>query len=172
METKIPFYNLVNIFLLGLLFITGLAYITAPRWVVHVEHYEILFQLANQWTFLLSLIAIGVIYEIGVIINRISSIIVENICERWGLIHKKEENYAAFNVAKKEYPFLYTLSREYGFSRGNLTLWLILAIISVCYKDWGFGLVSLLLSVLFLFSMRKFSSKIQSIIKDYIHEKQ
>lgn len=171
METRIPFYNLINIFLLGLLFIVSLAYVFFPTWSVRILHYEHLLQLAGQWQFFLSLVAIGIIYETGVIINRFSSIVVEYICEKWQWIPKKEKNYAAFNLAKKDFPFLYTLSREYGFSRGNLTLWLILSLLFFLNRCWVKGTCAFLLSVLFFFSMRKFSLKIQSIIKDYIHEK-
>lgn len=171
METKIPFYNLINIFLLGVLFTTGLAYVSFSEWSIRLVNYDHLLQMANQWQFILSLVVIGIIYEVGVIINRISSIIVEPLCEKWGWIPKKEDNYALFDLAREDHPFLYTLSREYGFSRGNLTLWLILLLLFWGSKHWIEGAIALLLSILFFFSMRKFSFKIQNLLKDYINEK-
>ncbi len=166
METKIPFYNLINIFLLGLLFLASMLYITFPSWIKIIAYHELLV----QWQFLFSVLLFGVIYEVGVIINRFSSVVIENVCEKIGLISEISKNYTAFNSAKKDNPFLATLSREYAFSRGNFTLWILLAIIFFCNKYCLEGICSLLLSTLFFFSMRKFDSKIQNILKDYSHE--
>ncbi|MDR3306567.1 MAG: hypothetical protein LBS61_02705 [Endomicrobium sp.] len=134
-------------------------------------------QAANDFISLFSLMAIGVIYMIGLIINRVSSIIIEDFLIKWKPLD--ERDYGDFNNARKENPFLYTLSREYALSRGNLALWLIITVISIISlitnTKTSFSFCQILLFIMlssfvtyvFFRSMRKFSQKINVIVKNF-----
>lgn len=171
MDTKIPFYNLINIFLLGVVFVSGVIYLFYPLICSYsMNNVQFIKKLIND-SFLFSLCIACNIYTVGIVVNRFSSIVIEFLFEKFKLIPKTETRYACFNEARKTNPFLYTLSREYAFSRGHTALWLILTILSLCRQYWGISLAFLLLTILFSFSMRKFSYKIYNVIENYKNEK-
>lgn len=102
-----------------------------------------------------------VIYEIGLIINRIGSLLIENILI--GIKVMPHSDYRRFNEAKSQFPILDVLSREYAASRTQLTLFLILSILSFIAKECMFLIIYALLSLLFFCSMIKFSIKINQL---------
>lgn len=106
----------------------------------------------------------ALIYEIGFIINRIGSVIIENILLSLKLI-PFDNDYKKFNERKKEYPIMEILSREYALSRNSFTLFLLLAIISLIKFNWVLFGLFLAISVLFFFSIRKHSLKIVKLME-------
>jgi hypothetical protein len=167
METKIPFYNLVNMFLIGIVFVVFCSFILYGQLIDIVETYLYLLKFAKEFTMLFSLAAIGFIYMIGLIINRFSSVVIEKILILFRFIQNIEKDYKDFNNCRKENPFLYTLSREYNLSRVSFTLWLLLTILSISFCHCILAIISLGISAIFIFSMKKFSGKIHNIIIDF-----
>ena len=106
----------------------------------------------------------ALIYEIGFIINRIGSVIVESFLVRAKLIPFNND-YKRFNDRKKEYPILEILSREYALSRNTFTLFLILTLISLKQFNWLHFVILLAICTLFFFSMRKHSAKIVKLME-------
>jgi hypothetical protein len=93
----------------------------------------------------------------GLIINRFSSVFIEKVLIKLGLIQDYEKNYKDFNICRKENPFLYTLSREYALSRGNFALWILLTLLCLFSGHWLPMLISCIIVIVFLLSMRKHS---------------
>lgn len=171
METKIPFYNITNIFLLGILVTASIFYIYSTDILSFILYYngrEIHISTFEQT--LLLLFSLGIIYEIGLIVNRISSIALEFLLKKINMIPCFDKSYYVFNKAKKEYPILATLSREYAVSRGHVCVWFLLSILFGIHHYWIICFASLILTILFFCSMRKFSLKIAMITGDYQNE--
>jgi hypothetical protein len=169
MDVKIPFYNLVNMLLIGMVFIIG--WFTIDMWLISeifgfIQFYEIPSSLALCILFPVS-------YQIGLIINRFGSLMEDILktevpLKNRGWISRHIQftwrSYELYQKAEKIDPFIKTLSREYALSRNSLTLFLLLAVVAFTCCKIDVGITMVILSMLFYFSMRKHSGKIISRI--------
>lgn len=171
MEFKIPFYNLVNMFLIGFIFILGFFFLNPDLLkiiLLNIKFYDIS-------SSLILLVLLPLSYEIGLIINRLGSLL-ENILKTENKYTERNmisrifqftwRKYELYQKTEKIDPFVTVLSREYALSRNSLTLFFLLFFVSVYNKDLSFTITTFLLSLLFYFSMRKHARKIVSRI-DY-----
>jgi hypothetical protein len=162
LEDKIPFYNIVNMFLIGFVFVGFLMLIfmkeAYPQILkINISINNVVFQT------ILTVIFFAMIYEIGFILNRISSIIIEGILRHLKLVPYNKD-YKKFNDRKRDYPIMEVLSREYALSRTSLTVFSILTIISIIKLNWKLTVIFLLVSLLFFFSTKKHASKIVELM--------
>ena len=88
MNEKIPFYNIVNMFFVGCVFIIFLTpfFIDAIDLDIVKEYSTIL----SDWTTIISVVAIIAMFEIGFIINRLGSIIVEPLYKVVGFFRQEK----------------------------------------------------------------------------------
>ena len=75
MEIKIPFYNILNMFLTGLVFIGGCV-IIFPEYTLTVLNNEIIKNLGTGPEIIITVCAFAAAYEVGLIINRVGSVII------------------------------------------------------------------------------------------------
>lgn len=162
MDSKIPFYNILNMLLVGLVFVGCICFIL-PNEVMNLSNEYGKYLNRINLDIIIATIFFGIIYEIGFIITRVSSLILEELFIKFRLI-PFEKDYSKYNKARKENPFLNTLSREYALARNSCTMFLILALISVIVTKYIFALILFSISILFFFSVKKHSGKIVSII--------
>lgn len=164
MEIKVPFYNIVNMLLTGLVFWGGIVLIFPQKAFQFLsgEFYENL-KTGPEFIFIICLLAVT--YETGLVINRVGSVIIEPILKKAKLIHFNDD-YALFNQAKKEHPIMSTLSREFALSRTSFTLFLLLAFIAIFNKLCILFLSCITISFVFYLSCKKHSSKIVELMKD------
>lgn len=163
MENKIPFYNMVNMLLTGFIF-TGCCLFIYLNVFINIVNSFILPQINFALESIITFSFFAIIYEIGYIINRIGSILIEPILKKTKLI-PFDDDYKRFNDCKEQYPILNILSREYALSRTSLTLFLIVAILALLQSQWMLTLIFLLIGVLFGYSCRKYARKIVDIMK-------
>ncbi len=179
MNIQVPFYNVLNVFLLGIIFICG---ISGILWESEPEIFRqiITLEIPKSWGYIIAILVIGFIYEIGYIVNRIGSLFIEPILQR----NIPFKNYKGFNQLKEKNPILEVLSREYALCRGHIALWSILLIIYLLHKliiivlsqkflcKWivlPFAMIGII--VIFCLSMKKYAQKIQQLVNDEdIHE--
>ena len=168
MEVKIPFYNILNMFLTGLVFVGGYAMID-PDFAVDILSSDMLKTVGSIPEILMVVGVFAAAYEIGLIINRIGSVIVGEILIRMKLI-SYDNDYLRYNVQKKKFPIMSTLSREYALSRTGVTLFIILTGLAVyrarMFLVWIFGFIV----VVYFLSLKKYSEKIIVLMKDYSDE--
>lgn len=165
METKIPFYNILNMFLTGFIFIGCCILIYNGLFInllFSIDFSKI--AIPSGLEIIITISFFGTIYEVGYIINRIGSILIEPIFKKVKIIFFND-NYKKFNDCKKDYPILNTLSREYALSRTTFTLFLISTILSIFQKEWKLLVVFILICLIFALSCRKHSKKIINIMK-------
>ena len=164
METKIPFYNLLNMFLTGLIF-TGCCIVLFNSQVftfIESDFFKSIKEINFGLETIITISFCGVIYGIGLVINRTGSLL-ENLLDLVNAI-PFDNNYKKFNERKKQFPIMDILSREYALSRTSMTLFLLLTIISSIQCKWVFSIVVFALMVVFYFSMRKFAGKIVKLM--------
>ena len=77
MNTTIPFYDIANRFLLGFLFVAGMFIIHAYGILVFISELMQKFKIPAGAETIITICFVAAIYEIGVILNRISSVATE-----------------------------------------------------------------------------------------------
>lgn len=161
MNVNISTYDFLNKFSLGLVFVAVLflSYINnIARWVEGIEF------LNNNavFTTVISFMAMALVYEVGIIINRLGSLL-ESFLRLTRLIPFNND-YKKFNISKKNYTVVGILSREYALSRNSIVLFLLIAIIIFVRFCW-YGLIPLGIMFLFYFSCRKYAKRICELME-------
>ena len=103
-------------------------------------------------------------YEIGLILNRAGSVIIEPVLIKTKFL-RFSENYSLYAEASKKTPMLNTISREYALSRTSIVEFLVLAIWSTCIGKWLLSVCYLTVAIVFLFSCKKHSAKIATVVE-------
>lgn len=164
MEIKIPFYNILNMFLTGLVFLGGCV-IIFPKYTLTVLNNEIIKNLGTGPEIIIAVCAFAAAYEVGLIINRAGSVIIEPPLKYRKLI-PFNDNYVLFNEKKKQYPIMDTLSREYALSRTGIALFLALLTLASIAREWTIAIACAVITIVYYLSCRKHSSKIVELMED------
>ena len=162
MEIKIPFYNIVNMLLTGLVFVGGLI-IIFPQYAIQLIQSDFYEKLKTGPEVILTICIFAIAYEIGLIINRIGSVIIEPFLKKFKLIPFNDD-YTLFNDKKKDYPILGTLSREFALSRTSIALFLMLSVVSILNKCCVIFISCFFITIVFYLSCKKHSSKIVELM--------
>ena len=163
MEIKIPIYNILNMFLTGLVFIGGCV-IIFPETAIAVMNSVFIESMGTGPEIVVTVCTFAIAYEVGLIINRAGSVILEEFLKCTKLVPFNDD-YVLFNQKKKEYPIMNTLSREYALSRTGIVLFLFLLILSVSNGKWPFAVVFALITGIYFLSCRKHAGKIVELMQ-------
>lgn len=163
MEIKVPFYNILNMFLTGLVFIGG-CLVIFQDFTVALFSNDIIENISAGPEIVITVCIFAVAYEVGLIINRIGSVIIEPFLKFIKLI-PFNDNYALFNQKKKEYSIMRILSREYALSRTGIVLFLLLLILSFIEKKFFLTVIFTVITFIYLFSCRKHAGKIVELMQ-------
>lgn len=164
MEIKIPFYNIINMFLTGLVFMGG-CIMVYPNFAANMLTSDIAINIGSSPEIILIVCFFAAAYEVGLIINRIGSVVIEPILRKTKAI-PFDDDYVKFNKKKKEYPIMSTLSREYVLSRTGIALFGILTAIAGCGGQLFFASGFVTTAVVYFFSGRKQAKKIVDLMCD------
>ena len=161
MEIKISTYDFFNKFILGLV-LTGVVILAYSDRINHsLDFYQ---DIKDNKVVLavLSISALALVYEVGIIINRFGSLL-EDFLRITHLIPFNKD-YKRFNDKKKEYQIMTVLSREYALSRNSIVLFLLISIVVFIRFSW-YGLIPLAIMFVFYYSCWKYSKKIVDLMK-------
>lgn len=161
MEIKISTYDFFNKFILGLVFTGVVIFAYRQDLTSAIE----VFQAIKENTIVItvfSISALALVYEIGIIINRLGSIL-EDLLRKTHIIPFIDD-YKRFNEKKKEFPIMNVLSREYALSRNSVVLFLLISILTFIRFGW-FGLIPLSIMLMFYYSCWKYAKKIVDLVK-------
>lgn len=161
MEIKISTYDFFNKFILGLVFTGVVIFAYRQDLTSSIE----VFQAIKENTIVItvfSISALAIVYEIGIIINRLGSIL-EDLLRKTHIIPFIDD-YKRFNEKKKEFPIMNVLSREYALSRNSVVLFLLISILTFIRFGW-FGLIPLAIMLMFYYSCWKYAKKIVDLVK-------
>ncbi|MDR0920366.1 MAG: hypothetical protein LBM93_14165 [Oscillospiraceae bacterium] len=165
MEIKVPFYNIINIFLPGLVLLGAVVLLFLDKVKVLVQEITDIGSAGLEVLVTVSLFAIA--YEAGYIIFRIGSIVIEPILKKLFVWTEYSDFIAAKKSSDKAHDKLETLSREYAYSRTHITLFLILIILSGVRSLWWIAFLCVLILALFIVTVRGHMKRIQKIVKQY-----
>lgn len=164
MDVKIPLYNILNMFLTGFVFLAGIITLY-PVTLIEVVTGEVFIKLSTVPEIVLLLLClIASSYEIGLILNRAGSVIIEPVLIKTKFL-RFSENYSLYAEASKKTPMLNTISREYALSRTSIVEFLVLAIWSTCIGKWLLSVCYLAVAIVFLFSCKKHFAKIATVVE-------
>lgn len=164
MEIKVPFYNILNMFLTGLVFFGGVA-IIYPDFVVATLNNEVVKNLGAGPEIVITVCVFASAYEVGLIINRFGSVVIEPFL-KWAKWIPFNDDYVLFNERKKQYPIWGTLSREYALSRTGIALFGVLLILSLTAAKRVEGAVCVAIMAIYYASCRKHSAKIVELMNE------
>lgn len=161
MEIKISTYDFFNKFILGLVF-SGMVIFAYRDNLIFVFN---VFKEIKESTIVITVFstsALAVVYEVGIIINRLGSILEDFL----KIIHfiPFNDDYEKFNEQKKEYPIMNVLSREYALSRNSIVLFLMISILTFIRWCW-YGFIPLAIMLMFYYSCWKYAKKICDLMK-------
>ena len=151
MKDKIPFYEVANLFFVGVVF--TLFFGITINSVKTAEYYQKLFDLCKQ-SVLISSALVVIMFEFGLIINRIGSLIIEPVLKMTKIWPFRTPKCSLNAIKRKDYTFAANV-RNYGVYRSQVVIWLSVLIASLICKKWWFALASVLLIGLFVLSGRK-----------------
>ena len=163
MEVKVPFYNIVNMLLTGFVFLGGLIFVF-PEKAIQLLNGEFYVNLKTGPEIIFIICLLAVAYEIGLVINRVGSVVIEPVLKKIKLIPFNDD-YVLFNNKKKEYPIMSTLSREFALSRTSIALFMVLAVIAAFNKFYLMFVSCIMISLVFYLSCRKHASKIVKLME-------
>ena len=103
-------------------------------------------------------------YEIGFILNRASSVIVEPILAKFKIWPKYQYDKDVSEISESNSKFQ-SMITELVLMRTHILLYLLIAVISLFSPYKWFALVCIVLIVLFIFAGQKHNSKINKIRK-------
>lgn len=164
MEIKVPFYNVLNMFLTGFVFV-GCIILQYSESIIHFVNSETFAHLTSVSEMVLILIIAAIAYEIGLILNRLGSVILEPLLKKTKLI-PFDNRYHIFQDKAQKFPIMNTLSREYALSRTGIGEFVILAILSCIHGKYELFCVFMCIAIIYLLSCRKHASKIVSLMKE------
>lgn len=162
MEIKLPIYNILNMLLTGVVFFLEIAIVFSVQFIEFIEM-DLVKKLLELPDIIIVFCILASAYEVGLIMNRIGTILIEPIAKKFKLI-SFNDNYKHFNDCKMKYPIMETLSREYALSRTSMTLFLILSILAICANHKAIALINFLIFIVFCFSYKSHSKKIVELM--------
>ena len=161
MNVNISTYDFLNKFSLGLVFI-GVSFLSYINNIAGLVRYMEFLNSNAVLTTIISFIVLALIYEVGIIINRLGSLL--ECFLRFTHMIPFDNDYKKFNVCKKDYKILEILSREYALSRNSIVLFLLITIIIFHRFAW-YGLFPLGIMFLFYISCYRYARKICDLME-------
>ena len=162
MKFEIPFYNILNIFLTGLIFLGGFIFIF-PKYIFYVLNNNICSNLCVRLDTIITIGFFAFVYEIGLIINRLGVHIIERPLHKLRFLPFNHD-YVLFNYAREKYPIMDSLSREYALARTQIILFLLLLILGCVAKKWWVIILCAVMIILFCFTLKKYAKKIVKLM--------
>ena len=166
METKVPFYNIVNIFLPGLVLLGSSVLLFLDEVKTLVQSITNLGSTGLEILVTVSLFAIA--YEVGYIIFRLGSAAIEPLLKKMFGWVEYSDFIAAGKTSEKAHDKLEMLSREYGYARTQITLFIALAVLTGVRTQWWFMFIFILCVGLFTLTARGHMKKTQKAVKQYL----
>lgn len=162
MDIKLPLYNILNFLLTGFVFISCLLlmHLDIVGDFIMSEYYN---RIAAMSESALLLCAISIAYEIGFVLNRASSVLVEPILKKAQIVPFNDD-YVLYNRKIKEFSIMNVLSREYALSRTSILLFFALSIIAMTSCKWNLMIVFAVCTLIFILSCRRHASKIVKLV--------
>lgn len=164
MSKTVPFYNVANMFFVGCVFVLLLCPLVWG-WIPFdsLESYSAKIPGCASLALILSAVAM---FEVGFIINRLGSLIVESVYVRLKIWPKSTYDADVSEISKENQTF-WEMKTELNILRSHVMMCLILLPVALWREQWIYAIAMLVLAVVFTLSGRKHNEKINVIRQGY-----
>ena len=170
MKDKIPFYETVNMFFVGTVFSITLFILLFDK-IQYSDSIKALIKYCEKWSVVIGVAAIAMMFEIGLILNKIGSLVLTPLLSKFKIWPRKED-YTDISEIEKERPKFRSLNIELHVIRTHIIMCIILSIVAIIVKKWFFLIAFIPLIVLFLFSCYKTNAVMDKIKNNYLDSKE
>lgn len=162
MKEKIPFYNIVNMFFVGCVFVI----FTIPFFIgaIDLDATKKYSEIMSNWTGIISVAAIAAMFEIGFIINRLGSIIIEPLYVFLKIWPREKYDAKISEISQSNAKFQ-SMITEINLMRSHIMICLIILIAALFLGKFLYALSMFALICIFSLGGRKHNTKINIIRK-------
>lgn len=165
MKEKVPFYNIVNMFFVGAIFTLTLFVMLLDK-LRNIDLSSPVFGLLKDWNILVTAILLIIMFEIGFIINRASSIIVETVLVKTKIWPREKYDIDVSQISQNNSKFQ-SMITELNLMRSHILIYLFFTIYAVSVSKYIYTVVFLAFIIIFIFAGKKHNTKINIIRKTY-----
>lgn len=168
MKDKVPFYDVANKFFVGSVFVL-LVVLLFFEDLKEIDYSAPIFLFAKDWNLLVTTVLLIVMYEIGFVLNRASSIIVAPILIKLRVWPKKAYDAEVSIISEKNKKFD-SMTTELVLTRTHILLYTIVGILSLFTARKWVSILCLGLIVVFVLSGRKHNARINIIRENFAQQ--
>lgn len=165
MKEKIPFYEIANMFFTGASF-SVIFVILFYNYSNFGERLLSILSNVKDWSIVVSAALLVAMYEIGFILNKISSVLLGKLLEK--TIWPREKYDVSVSQIEEKNSKFKSLNTELHVTRTHIVMYLIFFIISLFLKKWFFAMGFFAVSVIFIFAGRRTNNFMNKIKKGYM----
>lgn len=165
MKDKIPFYNIANMFFVGAVFAIANV-LLFHECLLDMDLSSQLYMTLKDWSIVATAAIIVVVFEIGFILNRASSVLIAPILEKTKIWPKEKYNLDVSELSNK-HPKFQSMITDLVLIRTHILMYLILAIESLFSPYKLASLVCLSIILVIVFSGRKHNARINIMRKSF-----
>ena len=165
MKDKIPFYNIANMFFVGAVFAIANV-LLFHECLLDMDLSSQLYMTLKDWSIVATAAIIVVVFEIGFILNRASSVLIAPILEKTKIWPKEKYNLDVSELSNK-HPKFQSMITDLVLMRTHILMYLILAIESLFSPYKLASLVCLSIILVIVFSGRKHNARINIMRKSF-----
>ena len=166
MKIKIPYYSIINIFLPGLMFTGSVILLFLGDVKILVNAITEVDSVGLEIVITVSIFAIA--YEVGYVLHRLGAAVAEPILKKvFGWVDYNDFVLAG-KIGVKAYEKLDMLSREYGFARTQIALFVVLSVFTGICMQWWLMAGCFICTVLLILTARSFMKKTQTAVTQYL----
>ena len=165
MKDKIPFYNIANMFFAGAVFVIANV-LFFHDCLLNMDPSGQLYITLKDWSVVATAAIIVVVFEIGFILNRASSVLIAPVLEKTKIWPKEKYDLDISELSNK-HPKFQSMITDLVLSRTHVLVYLILAIESLFSPYKLASLVCLSIILILVFSGRKHNARINIMRKSY-----
>ena len=169
MKDKIPFYNIANMFFVGAVFAIANV-LLFHECLLDMDLSSQLYMTLKDWSIVATAAIIVVVFEIGFILNRASSVLIAPTLEKTKIWPKEKYNLDVSELSNKHPKFQFMIT-DLVLIRTHILMYLILAIESLFSPYKLASLVCLSIILVIVFSGRKHNARI-NIMRKLFAEKE
>lgn len=169
MKDKIPFYNIINMFFVGAVF-TFLIFILFINQIKQDVLTSPVLDFLSKWSVVVSALLIIIMYEIGFILNRASSILLTPLFAKTKIWPRDKYDIDISEISEKNKKFQ-SLITDLVFTRTHILLYLIVAVVSLfsTYK-WA-AIICAVIILILIIAGRRNNAYINRIRQSYAENK-
>ena len=169
MKDKIPFYNIINMFFVGAVFtfLLSLLFINQIKQGVLTSP---IFDFLSKWSVVVSALLVIMMYEIGFILNRASSILLTPLFAKTKIWPRDKYDIDISEISEKNNKFQ-SLITDLVLTRTHILLYFIVAVVSLFSSYKWAAIICTVIILILIIAGRRNNAYINRIRQSYAKSK-